>query len=123
MKKAKSKPVSLYPVVIDRIESRRGNLPFSARLTQDLETYWRSMDIGMTSVKQKLTEEDLFAVQASLMSTYWDAGTISVMLRGGVIADVEDTPEAPAGLVDKLRTLTDLENLALLDWLKCGDKK
>lgn len=118
MRKAKSKPVSLYPVVIDRIEARRGNLPFSAQLTQDLETYWKALDLGMKSVRQKLTGEELQTVRACMQGTYWDAGTLSVMLWGGVMADVQDSGLATPELVEKLRGLTDLENLALLDWVK-----
>ncbi len=121
--------VSIPDTTRDRIKNRAGeDQGFSGQIQDDLALCWGLLDRGLAQARKKLTRAEAKLLLDVQNGTFFDASQLSMWIGGGLAHQVSDGIDLDGldkkweldgpSMLDKISALTDLETVAILDWLR-----
>lgn len=126
-KNTRSTSFSLDPSVVERLEARVGaDGNRSVRLTQDLDSYYSLLALGLARAKRRLNQAEAKLCLDVQNGTLVDGSQLSLWLSGGLAHQVGDGialdgldkkwgVDGPS-LIEKIIAMPDIEVIGLLDW-------
>lgn len=122
---AKSVSVSMDEKDLAKLDSRVGlHFSRSARVTEDLSSYWNLLAYGLESAAKKITKNEAMLL-LDVLNGVW-VNDLRLWLCGALVHEVYDSMALNRShekwkvdkdaMLDKLRGLSELEVLGVLDW-------
>ena len=121
--------ITMPVAVAEELDQRRGSETFSGQIVNDLSVYWEAVRFGMSTLRHKFTKKEACFICDALDARTWGSMKLDDMTLNDLIETVKNDGLAKkyavnlAKVVEKLKALSMIELLALLNWSRTARQR